>query len=143
MFSYKRVIRLLADTSAPISRKRKLFATNRQVGGFLPLDLPAVLSLIGGLVDRVSLLVEVSETVFFSCGLIFTSRMCSSSTQADGKGKERNRFAGLSLPQPPSASDFMPSAPPLFGGQVDRSRRYFFHSHDSQTQTYCFQHSPL
>ncbi|GFX60957.1 uncharacterized protein TNCV_1897171 [Trichonephila clavipes] len=48
--SYKRVIRLLADRSVPISRKRKLFTTNRQVGGFLPLVLPAVLSLIGGLV---------------------------------------------------------------------------------------------
>ncbi|GFU96465.1 uncharacterized protein TNCV_90381 [Trichonephila clavipes] len=52
-----------------------------------------------------------------------TALAANSSTQADGKGKERNRFAGLSLPQPPSASVFMPSAPPLFGGRVDRRRR--------------------
>ncbi|GFX89516.1 hypothetical protein TNCV_483511 [Trichonephila clavipes] len=48
-----------------------------------------------------------------------TALAATSSTHsiaADGKGKERNRLAGLSLPQPPSASDFMPSAPPLFGG---------------------------
>ncbi|GFV28686.1 uncharacterized protein TNCV_3986361 [Trichonephila clavipes] len=48
---YKRLIRLLANRSIPISRKRKLFTTNKQVGGFLPLVLPGVLSLIGGLVE--------------------------------------------------------------------------------------------
>ncbi|GFX47852.1 uncharacterized protein TNCV_5002731 [Trichonephila clavipes] len=51
--SYKRVIRLLANRSVPISRKRKLFTTNRQVGGFLPLILPGVLSLLGGIAGKV------------------------------------------------------------------------------------------
>ncbi|GFX54608.1 uncharacterized protein TNCV_792941 [Trichonephila clavipes] len=50
--SYKRVIRLLANRSVPISRKRKLFTTNRQVGGFLPLILPGVLSLLGGIAGK-------------------------------------------------------------------------------------------
>ncbi|GFX69195.1 uncharacterized protein TNCV_3563711 [Trichonephila clavipes] len=49
---YKRVIRLLANRSVPISRKRKLFTTNRQVGGFLPLILPGVLSLLGGIAGK-------------------------------------------------------------------------------------------
>lgn len=50
--SYKRVIRLLANRSIPIYRKRKLIVTNRQVGGFLPLVLPAVLSLLGGIAGK-------------------------------------------------------------------------------------------
>ncbi|GFU69574.1 uncharacterized protein TNCV_1351331 [Trichonephila clavipes] len=50
--SYKIVIRLLAYRSVPISRKRKLFTTNRQVGGFLPLILPGVLSLLGGIAGK-------------------------------------------------------------------------------------------
>ncbi|GFT88585.1 uncharacterized protein TNCV_905021 [Trichonephila clavipes] len=50
--SYKRVIRLLANRSVPISRKRKLFTTNRQVGGFLPLIVPGVLSLLGGIAGK-------------------------------------------------------------------------------------------
>ncbi|GFU04887.1 uncharacterized protein TNCV_1290101 [Trichonephila clavipes] len=50
--SYKRVIRILANRSVPISRKRKLFTTNRQVGGFLPLILPGVLSLLGGIAGK-------------------------------------------------------------------------------------------
>ncbi|GFV33559.1 uncharacterized protein TNCV_4566741 [Trichonephila clavipes] len=45
---YERVIRLLANRSIPISRKRKLFT----IGGFLPLVLPGVISLIGGLVGK-------------------------------------------------------------------------------------------
>ncbi|GFX76236.1 uncharacterized protein TNCV_1233741 [Trichonephila clavipes] len=50
--SYKRVIRLLANRSVPISRKRKLFTTNRQVGGFLHLILPAGLSFLGGITEK-------------------------------------------------------------------------------------------
>ncbi|GFR11901.1 uncharacterized protein TNCT_279381 [Trichonephila clavata] len=50
--NYKRVIRLLANRNVPISRKRKLFTTNRQVDGFLPLILPAVLSLLGGITGK-------------------------------------------------------------------------------------------
>ncbi|GBM89489.1 hypothetical protein AVEN_32544-1 [Araneus ventricosus] len=47
---YKKVIRQLADRNIPIARKRELL-TN-QTGGFLPLVLPAVLSLVGGLVGK-------------------------------------------------------------------------------------------
>ncbi|GFU40436.1 uncharacterized protein TNCV_1208031 [Trichonephila clavipes] len=50
--SYKRVIQLLANSSIHISRKRKLFTTNRQVVGFLPLILPGVLYLIGGIAGK-------------------------------------------------------------------------------------------
>ncbi|GFS63427.1 uncharacterized protein TNCV_2239701 [Trichonephila clavipes] len=50
--SYKRVIRLLANRSVPISRKRKLFTTNRQFGAFFPLILPGVLSLLGGIAGK-------------------------------------------------------------------------------------------
>ncbi|GFX45662.1 uncharacterized protein TNCV_1422461 [Trichonephila clavipes] len=50
--SYKRVIRLLANRSVPISRKRNLFTPNRQVGGFLPLILPGVLSPLGGIAGK-------------------------------------------------------------------------------------------
>ncbi|GFU74862.1 uncharacterized protein TNCV_4961901 [Trichonephila clavipes] len=46
---YKKVIRQLADRNIPIARKGK-FLTN-QTGGFLPL-VPAVLSLVGGLVGK-------------------------------------------------------------------------------------------
>ncbi|GBN58755.1 hypothetical protein AVEN_17024-1 [Araneus ventricosus] len=47
---YKKVIRQLAVKNIPIARKRKLL-TN-QTGGFLSLVLPAVLSLVEGLVGK-------------------------------------------------------------------------------------------
>ncbi|GFX47326.1 uncharacterized protein TNCV_4992321 [Trichonephila clavipes] len=54
---YKKVIRQLADRNIPIARKRKLL-TN-QTGGFLPLVLPAALSLVGGLVGK-----AISKRIF-------------------------------------------------------------------------------
>ncbi|GFX70582.1 uncharacterized protein TNCV_875561 [Trichonephila clavipes] len=47
---YKKVIRQLAAPNIPIARKRKLLTNQRE--GFLPLVLPAVLSLVGGFVRK-------------------------------------------------------------------------------------------
>ncbi|GBM97300.1 hypothetical protein AVEN_27067-1 [Araneus ventricosus] len=48
---YKRTIRQLAYRNVSRARKRKLLNTN-QIGGFLPLFLPADLSIVGGLVEK-------------------------------------------------------------------------------------------
>lgn len=50
LISYKKIIRKLADKKIPISSKRKLI-TN-QTGGFLPLILPAVISLLSGIAGK-------------------------------------------------------------------------------------------
>lgn len=49
--SYKKVIRQLADKKIPISKKKKLFI-NQSGSGFLPLIIPSVLKLLGGLLGE-------------------------------------------------------------------------------------------
>lgn len=48
---YKKIIQQLSNKKIPIARKRRLF-TN-QTGGFLPLIIPTVLSLLGGIAGKV------------------------------------------------------------------------------------------
>lgn len=48
---YKTAIRQIANKKIPIQKKKKIL-TN-QMGGFLPLVIPAVLSALGGIVGKV------------------------------------------------------------------------------------------
>lgn len=50
LHSYRKTIRQLANKKIPILKKKKLFLN--QTGGFLPLILPTVLSLLSGVVSR-------------------------------------------------------------------------------------------
>ncbi|GFV11023.1 RNA-directed DNA polymerase from mobile element jockey [Trichonephila clavipes] len=102
---------------------------------------------------KISINPEKTEAVFFSAGhstlaasllverkvtlrsLNPTALAATPSTPADGKGKERNRFAGLSLPQPPSATIFAAGSTPLRRASRQALEAHFSHTHDSQTQT--------
>lgn len=48
--SHRKIIRQLADKKIPVSKKKRLFMNQR--GGFLPLVLPAVLSLLSGIAGK-------------------------------------------------------------------------------------------